>query len=177
MALAAANSILLLVDLQERLMPSIAGAEAVVRNARRLAEAAHLVDVPVLATEQNPAGLGGNVPEIAALASRTLAKNFFDGTRESAFEGFLPDARATVVVAGCEAHVCVLQTVLGLLAQGRSVALVRDAVGSRDPLNRDAALERAKARGAELVTTEMVVFEWLETSDHPRFREALRLVK
>src|SRR3954451_23781898 len=127
MALAASNSILLLVDLQERLMPSIAGGEAVVRNARRLAEAARLVGVPVLATEQNPAGLGGNVPEIAALAARTLTKNFFDGTRESAFAGVLPEDRATVVVAGCEAHVCVVQTVLGLLAQGRSVALVRDA--------------------------------------------------
>src|SRR3954471_12111861 len=119
MALTASTSTLLLVDLQERLMPSIADGEAVVRNARRLAEAARLVEVPVLATEQNPAGLGGDVPEIAALASRPLAKNFFDGTRESAFEGFLPDDRATVVVAGCEAHVCVLQTVLGLRAKGR----------------------------------------------------------
>ena len=82
-----------------------------------------------------------------------------------------------VVVAGCETHVCVMQTVLGLLGQGRSVALVSDAVGSRSEANRDAALARAKAHGAELVTTEMVVFEWLETSDHPRFREALKLVK
>ena len=177
MLLSASASILLLVDLQQRLMPSIAGGEAVVANACRLAEAARLVEVPVLATEQNPAGLGGSLPEIAALAAHTLAKTYFDGTRESAFAAFLPEDRATVVVAGCEAHVCVLQTVLGLLAKGRSVALVRDAVGSRDPANRDAALERAKARGAELVTTEMVVFEWLETSDHPRFREALRLVK
>jgi nicotinamidase-related amidase len=69
------------------------------------------------------------------------------------------------------------QTVLGLLESGRRVALVRDAVGSRSEENRDAALARAERHGAELVTTEMVVFEWLETSDHPRFREALRLVK
>jgi nicotinamidase-related amidase len=175
--LAANRSTLLLIDLQRRLMPSIAGGEAVVANARRLAEAARLLDVPVLATEQNPGGLGGNVQEIAALASRTLAKNFFDATREAAFETFLPAARLKVVVAGCETHVCVMQTVLGLLRQGRSVALVSDAVGSRTNANRDAALARAKAHGAELVTTEMVVFEWLETSDHPRFREALQLVK
>jgi nicotinamidase-related amidase len=177
MMLAAARSTLLLIDLQQRLMPSIAGAEGVVLNARRLAEAARLVEVPVLATEQNPAGLGGNVEAIAALASRTLAKNFFDATRESGFEDFLPEDRPMVVVAGCETHVCVMQTVLGLLGQGRSVALVSDAVGSRSEANRDAALARAKAHGAELVTTEMVVFEWLETSDHPRFREALKLVK
>jgi nicotinamidase-related amidase len=175
--LAAAESTLLLIDLQQRLMPSIAGAEAVVANARRLAQAARLLDVPVLATEQNPAGLGGNVEEIAALASRTLAKNYFDATREADFKDFLPLGRPRIVVAGCETHVCVMQTVLGLLDQGRSVALVRDAVGSRTEANRDAALARAKAHGAELVTTEMVVFEWLETSDHPRFRETLRLVK
>lgn len=177
MPLAAPSSILLLVDLQQRLMPSIAGADEVVTNAKRLAEAAGLVGVPVLATEQNPEGLGGNVPQIAELASRTLAKNFFDATRETSFDDFLPPDRSTIVVAGCEAHVCVMQTVLGLLDKGRSVRLVRDAVGSRSTANRDAALERAKAHGAELVTTEMVVFEWLETSDHPRFRDALKLVK
>jgi nicotinamidase-related amidase len=175
--LAANRSTLLLIDLQQRLMPMITGGEAVVANARRLAEAARLMDVPVLATEQNPAGLGGNVEMIAALSARTLAKNFFDATREAAFANFLPPERPTIVVAGCETHVCVMQTVLGLLGEGRSVALVSDAVGSRSEANRDAALARAKAHGAELVTTEMVVFEWLETSDHPRFRDALRLVK
>ncbi|HVL73019.1 MAG TPA: isochorismatase family protein [Beijerinckiaceae bacterium] len=177
MPLAAAACTLLLVDLQERLMPAIAGSEGVVANALRLGEAARLLDVPVLATEQNPAGLGGNLPEIAALASRTLPKNHFDATREAGFEAALPPGRDTIVVAGCETHVCVLQTVLGLLGRGRSVALVADAVGSRLPANRDAALARAKAHGADLVTTEMVVFEWLGTCDHPRFREALRLVK
>ena len=85
MTLAATDSTLLLIDLQQRLMPSVAGAEAVVANARRLGEAARLLGVPVLATEQNPAGLGGNVAEIAALSSRTLAKNFFDATREAEF--------------------------------------------------------------------------------------------
>jgi nicotinamidase-related amidase len=80
-------------------------------------------------------------------------------------------------VAGCETHVCVMQTVLGLIRRGHPVTLVADAVGSRTEANRDAALARAKAHKAELVTTEMVIFEWLETSDHPRFRETLRLVK
>jgi nicotinamidase-related amidase len=171
------GSVLLLIDFQQRLMPSIAGWEAVVANARRLAEAARLLAVPVLATEQNPAGLGGSVPEIAGLASRTLAKTYFDATRERDFEGFLPADRPEIVVAGCEAHVCVMQTVIGLLGRGRSVTLVSDAVGSRTHANRDAALARAKAHGAELATTEMVIFEWLETSDHPQFREVLRLVK
>ena len=177
MTLAASTCTLLLVDLQQRLMPSIAGGDQVVANAKRLADAAALVEVPVLATEQNPVGLGGNVPEIAERAARTLAKTYFDATREPLFNDFLPRERSAVVVAGCEAHVCVMQTVLGLIDKGVSVTLVRDAVGSRSTANRDAALERAKAYGAEIVTTEMVVFEWLETSDHPRFRDALRLVK
>ena len=177
MALAASACALLLIDLQGRLMPAIAGGEALVENAGRLARAARLLDVPVLATEQNPAGLGHTVEALAPLPSATLTKTFFDATREAAFGGFLPDDRPVVVVAGCETHVCVLQTVLGLLDRGRSVALVRDAVGSRREANRDAALERAKAHGAELVTTEMVIFEWLGTSDHPGFREALNLVR
>lgn len=171
------RSVLLMIDLQERLMPQIAGSETVLRNARRLGEAARLLGVPVLATEQNPTGLGGNAPEIAELAERTLAKNFFDATREAGFDGFLPENRPRIVVAGCETHVCVMQTVLGLIRRGHPVTLVADAVGSRTEANRDAALARAKAHKAELVTTEMVIFEWLETSDHPRFRETLRLVK
>lgn len=177
MALIASECTLLLIDLQGRLMPAIAGSDAVVENAGRLAEAARLLKVPILATEQNPAGLGGTVEALAALPSAILPKTYFDATREAAFEGFLPPDRPTLVVAGCETHVCVLQTVLGLLEKGRSVALVRDAVGSRREASRDAALERAKAHGAELVTTEMVIFEWLGTSDHPGFREALNLVR
>ncbi len=177
MALTASACTLLLIDLQGRLMPAIAGADAVVGNAGKLAEAARLLDVPILATEQNPAGLGGTVEALAGLPSATLPKTFFDATREAAFERFVPPDRQTFVVAGCETHVCVLQTVLGLLEKGRSVALVRDAVGSRRQENRDAALERAKAHGAELVTTEMVIFEWLGTSEHPGFREALNLVR
>ncbi len=177
MTLAAQRSILLLVDLQGRLIPAIAEAETLLANVRRLGEAARLLDVPVLATEQNPQGLGSTIADLAALPARTFSKRFFDATREASVAAALPPERPTVVVAGCEAHVCVLQTTLGLLRLGRRVVLVADAVGSRILANLNAALARAKAHGAEIVTTEMVIFEWLETSDHPRFREVLRLVK
>jgi nicotinamidase-related amidase len=170
-------SILLIVDTQERLMPAIAGSELVLANIRRLAEVARLLDVPVLGTEQNPEGLGPNASLIKALTQRTLAKSYFDATKEPHWAGFLPHGRSDIVVAGCEAHVCVLQTVMGLCRSGRAVRLVRDAVGSRTPENRNAALHRAERHGAELVTTEMVVFEWLATCEHPRFREALRQIK
>jgi nicotinamidase-related amidase len=177
MSFTPAESALLLIDFQARLMPQITEAETAVANACRLAEAARLLDIPVLATEQNPDGLGPNVTAIKALASSTLAKTFFDATREAAWPGFLPVDRRDLVVAGCETHVCVLQTVMGLLDKGHKVRLVADAVGSRTIRNREAALHRAERRGAELVTTEMVVFEWLARSDHPRFRDALKLVK
>ena len=177
MSLAASRSVLLLIDLQQRLMPAIAEGAAVVANARRLAEAARLLDVPVLATEQNPAGLGQTVPEVAELAPRMLSKRHFDATREEAFEGVLPPDRPEIVVAGCETHVCVSQTALGLLDAGRRVYLVRDAVGSRRSESKEAAIRRLERHGAEIVTTEMVVFEWLGSAADPRRREAIALIK
>jgi nicotinamidase-related amidase len=171
------SSVLLLIDFQAKLMPAIAEADAVVANARRLAEAARLLGVPVRATDQNPVGLGPGIAELQGLPEATLAKRHFDATREPAWTDFLPTDRRHVVVAGCEMHVCVLQTVMGMLRHGLGVRLVRDAVGSRTAANREAALHRAERRGAELVTTEMVVFEWLATCDHPRFREVLALVR
>jgi nicotinamidase-related amidase len=171
------TSVVLLIDFQKRLMPAIADADAVIANARRLGLAARLLGIPILITEQNPAGLGPAVPDLAGLAERRLAKRHFDATKEAAWQEFLPEGRPCIVTAGCETHVCVLQTVMGMLGKGRRVRLVRDAVGSRTPINRDAALHRAERCGAELVTTEMVVFEWLATCDHPRFREVLALIK
>lgn len=177
MSFATAESVLLLVDLQARLMPAINGGEAVVANALRLGRAARLLGVPVLASEQNPQGLGPNVADISALADKTLAKRTFDATREAGFAAFMPTGRRFAVVAGCEAHVCVLQTTLGLLAKGYAVRLVGDAIGSRTDASRQAAIARAGSKGAEIVTTEMAIFEWLGSCDHPRFRDVLALVK
>jgi len=178
-AIARASSALLLIDLQARLMPAIAEAETVVLNARRLLTAARLLALPVMLTEQNPKGLGPTVPELLAEAgneSSILAKQHFDACRAPGFFEVLP-GRAQIVVAGCEAHVCVLQTALGLLEAGRRVHVVRDAVGSRRAESKAAALERLARHGAEIVTTEMVLFEWLETAEHPRFREIVALIK
>jgi len=172
----ASSSALLIVDFQARLMPAIHDGEAAVANARRLLGAASLLDVPILFTEQNPKGLGPTVPGLTD-GHRVFEKQHFDACREPAFaQTALPD-RPTVVVAGCEAHVCVLQTVLGLLDLGRRVCLVRDALGSRKPESKETAIRRLERHGAEVVTTEMVVFEWLATAQHPRFRDALQLLK
>lgn len=175
--LTAAQAALLAIDFQARLMPAIDGAAAALANAKRLLDAAALFDVPVLFTEQNPRGLGRTVPEVApGNAAPVLEKTAFDATRAGRFFDLLP-ARADVVVTGCEAHVCVLQTVLGLIGTGKRVFVVADAIGSRKPESKAAALARMARHGAEIVTTEMVVFEWLASADHARFREAVALIK
>ena len=171
------DSTLLIIDPQARLMPAIQDAESVIRRCVQLAIAARELGVHVIGTEQNPERLGALVPEIAALCDTTLAKFHFSATAEEGFLRRLPADRDTFVVAGCEAHVCVLQTVAGLLEAGHSVKWVADAVGSRHMPNRLAATERARAIGADVVTTEMVIFEWLETSQHPKFKRLVQLIR
>jgi nicotinamidase-related amidase len=171
------DSTLLLIDTQTRLMPAIQDGDSVVRRCVQLATAAHELGIHVIGTEQNPDGLGPLVTEIAALCDTTLAKFHFSAPAEDGFLRRLPAGRETLVVAGCEAHVCVLQTAIGLLEAGHAVKWVSDAVGSRRPLDRLAATERARRLGADIVTTEMVLFEWLGTSEHPKFRRVLQLVR
>lgn len=169
------TSALLVVDFQSRLMPAIEGGAMAVANAKRLVDLARLLAIPMRVTEQNPAGLGQTVPEAGVDGHEVVTKMTFDACRAPGFlEGF---PRPDLVVVGCEAHVCVLQTVLGLLDAGRRVYLVRDAVGSRRAESKEAAIRRMERHGAEIVTTEMVAFEWIATAEHPRFRDVVALVK
>jgi len=172
-----ADSTLLIIDTQSRLMPSIHDAETVLRRCVQLGTAARALGVHVIGTEENPDGLGPLVAEVAALCDTTLSKFHFSATAEEGFLSRLPHGRNTFVVAGCEAHVCVMQTVAGLLDSGHAVKWVADAVGSRHPHNRLIATERARKLGADVVTTEMVIFEWLGSSEHPKFRQLLQLVR
>lgn len=198
MLLQASSSQLVLVDYQQRLMPAIAGGAEVAANALRLAQAAQLLEVPVWGTEQNPAKLGPNLPELRALCRRTLAKMHFSAVAEGLADWLQPPAKpagnarslpkhlqkpaasaepGSIVVAGCEAHVCLLQTALDLLEEEMEVWVVTDACGSRTERNRDAAFDRLAGAGAELVTTEMVLFEWLESAEHPQFKAVQALIK
>lgn len=168
---------LVVIDLQGRLMPAISGGGAVIAAANRLIRVAEALEVPVVFTEQNPRGLGGTVAEVVgAEPRRVVSKMSFDAAAEPAFLAALGDAR-TAIVVGCEAHVCVLQTVLGLLRAGRRVFVVEDAIGSRAPENRARAIARMQANGAEIVTSEMAIFEWLGTAENPKFRAVLDVVK
>jgi nicotinamidase-related amidase len=169
---------LVLIDFQARLMPAIDNGTQVVANARRLLGVANMLDVPVLLTEQNVGGLGATVPDIASLANGPVVhKMTFDACHADGFHDLLQGARPDLIIAGCEAHVCVLQTVLSLLEERRRVFVVRDAIGARRAESHETAVSRMARHGADIVTTEMVVFEWLGTAEHRHFREASRLIR
>lgn len=196
------DSQLVLVDYQAKLMPAIFEAGLVTANAVRLGQLARLMQVPVWGTEQSPLKLGENLPGIRALCDRTLAKTSFSACADGLVEWLRPvqevrpprgnarslpkhmqkpqvdeEQRSTVIIAGCEAHVCLLQTALDLLEEEFDVCVVTDACSSRTERNRDAAFDRLAGAGAELVTTEMVAFEWLRGADHPAFRQVQGLIK
>jgi nicotinamidase-related amidase len=174
------RSCLVVVDVQERLAPKIAGGAEIVFNIKRLIEAAERLGVPVLATEQYPEGLGRTVPELACRVSpeNLVEKNFFAAGREENFRRRLAETgRDRPILCGMETHVCVLQSALGLAGQGFGVAVAVDAVGSRRALDRDSALRRLDRNGIELVTVEMVLFEWLERAPSPAFRDLLPLIR
>jgi nicotinamidase-related amidase len=177
-----ARSALALIDFQTKLMPAMEDAAAILLNARRLLEAAALMGVPSVVTEQNARGLGPTVPDLALDRDRgapvvTVVPKMAFGA--CAAPGFMAavGARPDVLVAGCESHICVLQTALGLMDEGRRVFVVEDAIGSRRAANKDAALARLARHGAEIVTTEMVLFEWLGTFEHPAFRPVSALIR
>lgn len=172
----AENSTLVLIDLQERLVPALLGGQGAVSQTARLLDASPALDVPVIRTEQYPKGLGHTVPELASNSATTIAKLEFGAATLPEFLDVLPPGRAAIV-AGCEAHVCVLQTVLALLDAGRQVFVVEDAVASRTAESKAAGLRRMAAHGADIVTTEMVIFEWLGTAGHPKFKELTALIK
>ena len=175
----AQESTLVLIDYQARLMPAIHEGNTLIARATLLARAAGLLEVPVLGTEQNPDGLGSNVDAIRSLCRHTVGKLHFGACADGLAETLAAQApgREDVVIAGCEAHVCLLQTALGLLDAGHRVWVVADASGSRRPADYAAAMRRLQQAGATIVTHEMVLFEWLGSSAHPRFREVLALIK
>ena len=200
MLIDAQESQLVLVDFQPRLQAAMHGADAVWANASCLAQAARALQVPVWGTEQNPSKLGALAPELSQACVRVLAKMQFSAVEEGLAEWLQPPPaaprgnarslprhlqkpaaeapqRQSIVIAGVEAHVCLLQTALDLLEEEFEVWVVTDACTSRTERNRDAAYDRLAGAGAELVTTEMVLFEWLRSAEHPQFKALQALIK
>jgi nicotinamidase-related amidase len=170
---------LVLVDYQAKLIPAIHDAENVLRCAVLLAEAGHVLGIRVVGTEQNPKGLGPNVEDVRIRCDATVAKMHFDACEDGLIEELDRGrtAAAQVVIAGCEAHVCLMQTALGLLRKGRQVWVVEPACGSRRPSDHRLAMQRLGSAGAALVSPEMVIFEWLRECEHPKFKSVLQLIK
>ena len=175
-----ADSLLLVVDLQEKLAPAIFEGDRVVANSVRLLEGARQLGVPAFVSEQYVRGLGGSVAAIrqAAADAHFFEKTHFSCAAEPGVLDLLRRAhRPQVILTGTEAHVCVLQTAFGLLGAGFEVFLVADAASSRTPENRSAAVERMRAAGIQIVTSEMVLFEWLHAAGTDEFRRLLPLIK
>ena len=170
---------LVLVDYQARLMPAIHEGDRAVAVACKLADVARELGIPVVGTEQNPAGLGPNVEEIRQRCESTISKMSFDASADGLLDWLRSqgNAVADVVVAGCESHVCLMQTTLGLLRAGYRLWVVADACGSRFPSDKALAMQRMEGAGATLVSGEMVAFEWLQSCENARFKPVLQRLK
>lgn len=173
MLMKAELSSLLVVDMQDRLLPHVHDWQRTLDHVLWLVRVAQKVGVPVLASEQYPKGLGHTQPDLAALlpAGSVAEKSHFSCVAAQCLDGLPGAERPQVVICGIEAHVCVLQTALGLLEQGREVFVVADAVSSRRPDDCACALERMRDNGIDIVTREMVAFEWLQQAGTPLFKD------
>jgi len=170
---------LVLVDYQARLMPAIHEGDQALAAACKLADVAGELSIPVVGTEQNPAGLGPNVDEIRRRCQATVSKMSFDACADGLLDWLRTQGNALtdVVVAGCESHVCLMQTTLGLLRAGYRTWVVADACGSRFPTDKALAMARLQGAGATLVSGEMVAFEWLQSCENERFKPVLARLK
>lgn len=180
MLLDPASSILIVVDMQTSLARVVTDAERHLGRARVLLRAAEILEVPVIATEQYPERLGPTVDTLRDRLdpSRIFAKLAFSAAAEPVVRDAVLDlGRRQLVVVGMEAHVCVLQTALGFASLGQTPVVVADAVGSRDPANRELALARLAAAGVTVVSSEMVLFEWLGRAGTPAFKAMLPLIR
>ncbi len=175
-----AHCTLVLVDYQHRLLPAIHGGAQALGYATRLADVARELGLRVVGTEQNPKGLGPNADAVRQRCDVTLQKMHFDACADGLLEALASQTKervTDVVIAGCEAHVCLMQTALGLLQAGLKVWVVAEACGSRTAENHALAMQRLQQAGACIVSFEMVAFEWLRSCEHARFKAVLKLLK
>jgi nicotinamidase-related amidase len=180
--LEAGQCALIVVDIQDKLLPPIFNKDAMVKNAQLLIRLAKILSLPVMVTTQYSKGLGATVPEIASLLTdlRTIDKLEFGCFGSDEFRSGLkklPGNRNTLLLCGMESHICVTQTALGALNDGYLVQVASDAVGSRSEWNWKVGLERMRAAGAVISSTEMMMYELLRCSGTAQFKELLPYIK
>ena len=172
---------LVIIDMQVKLAPAMSkdAMQAVVKNCGMLVQAANLLSVPTILTEQYPQGLGATLPEITQYLtnSKTIAKTAFSAFSEPKFKQQLQRDKPTIILAGMEAHICVLQTALALHHVGKVVFVVEDAIISRTSANKANAIARMRDAGCVIINTESVVFEWLGNANHEAFKAISKLIK
>ena len=175
--LRAADSLLLIIDVQARLAPHVHEHDRVIDNCEWLAGVADVVDVPVLVSEHCPEGIGPTVERLRARIAEesVMRKVHFSCVSEPSCKARIEAAgRSQIVIAGMEAHVCVMQTAIELAAVGKQVFLVADATSSRDPQDAARAVARMQRNGVEIASREMVLFEWAHRGATQQFRQLHR---
>lgn len=179
--LQAAQSQLVIIDLQAKLAPAMdsVAMQAVTKNCAILLQAASLMQVHTIVTEQYPQGLGETLPELKQylINTKPIAKTAFSAFAEPTFKQHLHSDKTQIVLTGMEAHICVIQTALGLLQANKQVFVVEDAVISRGSTNKANAIARLRDAGCIITNTESVVFEWLGDANHEAFKVISKLVK
>ncbi len=176
--MSAGDTALLVVDVQEKLIPLVGGHERIVWNVRRLIDGAGLLGLPVMASEQYPQGLGSTVPELAERIDRIESKVTFScGGCPALFDDLEERGIHRLLVVGIETHVCVAQTVFDLMAAGFGIYVAVDATGARYSIDYETALRRMESSGATLTTTEAALFEWCQTADTPAFKAISAMIK
>ena len=180
--LQAEHCALVVVDIQEKLLPPIFNNDELVKNSQLLVRLANILKLPMIVTTQYVKGLGPTVPQIASLLANAqpIDKMQFGCFGSNEFRSALkamPGNRNTLLVCGMEAHICVMQTVLGALNDGYLVHVASDAIGSRVRWNWDIGIDRMRAAGAVISTTEMMIYELLHASGTPQFKEMLPYLK
>lgn len=170
------KSVLLIIDVQERLAPFIYGSERVADHCVWLARVAEKIGIPIVVTEHFPDKIGSTLEIVreATAGAKYVTKQYFSAQADGCLAGTAVEERKQVIMCGTEAHVCVQQTALDLRWAGKDVFIVAEASGSRDPDNRDLAFERMRSHGIEIVSREMVAFEWLQRGGTDLFREVSR---
>lgn len=168
------NSLVVLVDVQEKLTPLVVEHEQLIKNCQWVLGVANVLKVPVVTTEQYPKGLGNTIPELLSLVGKEEVEEkltFSCVAADNCWARIATTNRKQAILIGIETHVCVLQTALQLLERGREVFVVADAVSSRSDADRQLALRRMRGEGVNIVTREMVAFEWLRKSGTDEFKQ------
>lgn len=176
----AENTVLVIIDIQEKLFRVMQGKEELTANIVKLIKGTRALDIPAIVTEQNPAGLGPTIPEISSLlpGMDPVSKFDFSCCKESAFRYKLENLnRKQVIISGIETHICVYQTAIELRKTGYEVQVITDCVTSRIPENKNTALIRMELEGIMPANTEMILFEMLVTARHPKFREISAIIR